>query len=524
MDQKDNGATARKLASASELRGNKSGKAGDGKGGKKMWISLISLVLVLGLAVGAVFLADVIKPEEEVAPEVTLPPVNTYKVVDREKKDVESVTIQVAGNDPYTIVSNAAATGTGEDVSYSYTYEIAGRPTFVLDQSLAGSIIGFAANMTATDLITENETDFAAYGLDKPSVIATMNYRDGTKAVWHFGNKVLTGTGYYMREAGKSAVFVIYSSAYTSLNKPLNDLYVLSMPLIFEDYSGIDHLLIEQKGRETVELRYRQPEEDAFSISSLKLIQPIEYDAHGDRAIEILTACAALNITGYAGEKSELPEAGLDEPRAIIYASSADGLTLTYKVGNHRDDSKVYVQVDDSETVYLADASTLTFLDNVNVSYLVDQFANLVNIQKVDALTVTVGDVSYEMTIERQPALDENGVQETDANGNPKTDDIFYFNGEEAEDSPFRKLYQVIIGTMVSKVHDDHAYTGEVAARVAYTLNCEPYEFVIEYYEYDDSYYAVRRNDLTLFLIKKDRIENLAAQMEAFSNGTFAAK
>ena len=184
----------------------------------------------------------------------------------------------------------------------------------------------------------------------------------------------------------------------------------------------------------------------------------------------------------------------------------------------------MYVQVDDSETVYLADASTLTFLDNVNISYLVDQFANLVNIQKVDSLTVTAGDASYEMAIEREPVLDENGVQKIGKNGQPESIDTYFFDGEETDETKFKKLYQVIIGTMVSKVHDDHDYTGEVAARVTYKLSCEPYEFVIEYYEYDDSYYAVRRNDLTLFLIKKDRIDNLAAQMEAFRNGTFVAK
>jgi len=77
---------------------------------------------------------------------------------------------------------------------------------------------------------------------------------------------------------------------------------------------------------------------------------------------------------------------------------------------------------------------------------------------------------------------------------------------------------------MVSKMNEDHDYTGEVAASVTYTLSVEPYEFTIEYFEYDDEYYAVRRNDLTLFLIKQDRIDNLAAQLEAYRNGTFVAK
>ena len=524
MDQKDNGATARKLASASELRGNKSGKAGNGKGGRKMWVSLISLVVVLGLAVGAVFLSDMIKPEEEIVPEATAKPSTTVKIVDREKKDVASVTVQPAGKAAYTVISNAEASGTGEDVKYTYTYEIEGQPEFQLDQSLAGSIIGYAANMTATDLITENETEFAAYGLEEPALTVTMNYRDGTKAVWQFGNKVTGGSGYYVREEGKSAIFVLYSSAFTALNMELNDLYVVSMPVTFEDYSLIQHLLVEQKGKDTIELSYRSAEEESFSISTLELVQPIRYDAHGDRAAEIFEACAALTITGYAGEKSELTEAGLDDPRAKIYASDADGNQLVFIVGNHKDTSNVYVQIDETEAVYLADASLLTFLDNVKVAYLVDQFANLVNIQKVDALTVTAGSESYEMSIKREPALDENGNQETNSNGQPKTNDTYFFDGEETDETPFKKLYQVIIGTQVSKIHDDHEYVGECAVRVAYKLNIAPYDFVIEYYEYDDQYYAVRRNDLTLFLIKKDRIDNLVAQMEAYRNGTFVAE
>jgi len=68
MDQKDSTTHTRKLASATELRGKKSGMPKGKKGGKKMWISLISMVVVLGLAVGAYFLSGIIKPEEEILP------------------------------------------------------------------------------------------------------------------------------------------------------------------------------------------------------------------------------------------------------------------------------------------------------------------------------------------------------------------------------------------------------------------------------------------------------------------------
>ena len=82
MDQKDSTTQTRKLASATELRGKKSGMSGGKKGGKKMWISLISMVVVLGLAVGVYFLSGVIKPEEEILPEATKGPSEMVKVGD----------------------------------------------------------------------------------------------------------------------------------------------------------------------------------------------------------------------------------------------------------------------------------------------------------------------------------------------------------------------------------------------------------------------------------------------------------
>ena len=521
MDQKDSNTHTRKLASAEELRDKKSGKSGSGKGGKKMWISLISLVIVLAAAVGIFYLSGVIKPEEEPTVAATLPPSTTVKVVNREKKDVAGVTVHISGEQPYTVLSNAKEVVSGDKVSYSYTYEIEGRPTFQLDQSLASTIIGYAANMTATDQIAEGVTDFTPYGLDKPSVVVTMSYRDGTKAVWNFGSKVPTGTGYYICKEGTSTVFVLYSTAYAAFTHSLNDLYVLNMPMVFQDYSAIRNLVIEQKGKDTIELRYLDETETTLTISAIKLVQPIDYDAHGDRSVEILTGCASLGIIGYAGEISELPDAGLEEPRAKIIAKDAEGNTLTYIVGNFADATTVYVQIDDSDTVYLADAATLTFLDNATVNYLVDQFVNLVNIKMVDTLKVTTADNEYEMSIAREPELDENGVQATDRNGQPKTIDTYFFDGVETTEGLFKDLYQIIIGTMVSKIHDDYDYLADTAVKVSYSLNTEPYEFTVEYLEYDESYYAVRRNDLTLFLIKKDKVDNLLTQMESFRNGTF---
>ena len=56
---------------------------------------------------------------------------------------------------------------------------------------------------------------------------------------------------------------------------------------------------------------------------------------------------------------------------------------------------------------------------------------------------------------------------------------------------------------------------------VTYTLNVEPYELVIEFMEYDQDYLVVRRDNLSLFMIKRDKIDALAAALRAFDQGTY---
>ena len=54
--------------------------------------------------------------------------------------------------------------------------------------------------------------------------------------------------------------------------------------------------------------------------------------------------------------------------------------------------------------------------------------------------------------------------------------------------------------------------------------NVEPNELTIEYLEYDDDYLAVRRDGLTLFLIKRDRVDSMINSLNEYRAGTFVAK
>jgi len=508
MDQNGSN-TPKKLASAAELRGKKAGSSEKKSSGGKMWLSLILLVVVLAGAIGVYFLSGIIKPEDAAQPQATLPPSKTVKIIGRDRKDVASVTIQLKGREPYTVVQHIFETESGPDAEPVYGYSIEGLPDFSLNQTKSSSLTGYAANLTALQQIAENVTDFAAYGLDEPTSTITMKYTDGKEVVWLMGSKAPTSTAHYMCEKGSRTVFLVYKTACEAFGATLEDMYVLKMPVAFDDTTVVTNLLIEQKGKPTIELVQLDEVASTFSMSKIKLVQPVEYDAQSERAIEMLDASTYLGIAGYAGELSNLPEAGLDDPRARIRVTDAQGNVLHYVVGNYNEEGMVYVKVDDTDTVYLAEAKRLAFLENANVAYLVEQFTNLVLIDKVDAVTVTAGEEAYTLSIERQADTDEGGSQKTDANGNPAYVSTYFFDGVETSEKEFKDAYMEIIGMMISKMSDNYQLEGEVVAQIKYTLNVEPYEFVVEYLEYDGDYYAVRRDGLTLFLIKQDRVKDM---------------
>ena len=523
MENNDNKKRLSNLQSAEELRGKKSGSTA-GKGGKKkLWLSVILLAVVLAAAFGVYYLSGQIKPEGE-EPQAPQAPDNTVKVVSHDMNDVDRLTVEKRGGESYTLIYTknrtedelkaliAENTPEGEEPAAADsvgTGILAGNSAYPMNDSTVSSILSYAANMTASSLVESNAQDLAKYGLTDPALKVTMTYLDGTSETWCFGDPVPASTGYYMALQGGRPVDLF--------SKSRLDLHAVSFAVPFSANTEIQDFVITPAEGDAVEIRYLAEGESTVSISSLVMVQPFRYDVNSERATEIMDGIMGLAIKSYAGEVSELPEAGLDAPRYTIFATDNADKSLTVKVGAYCGSDQVYVQVDDTNAVYLADASTLAFLDNVKPGYLVDQFSNLVYIIRVEGVEITCKDAKYTLGITREPVLDADGKQKTAKNGQPETSDTYFFDGEEIAEDDFKSLYQTIIGMQVSKLNDDYYYDGDVALTVHYTLNTEPGEFTVEYLEYDSDYYAVRRNGVSLFLIKRNKVDNMIDALKAFA-------
>ena len=110
MERNDkNEAPLKKLASAQDLRGSKSGTGPEGKGQKrKLLLPILAAVVVLGLAVGAYFAAQNMIPAEDPNAEPTAAPYTneTVKLIADSRSNVASVTVALADGETYTILNN----------------------------------------------------------------------------------------------------------------------------------------------------------------------------------------------------------------------------------------------------------------------------------------------------------------------------------------------------------------------------------------------------------------------------------
>ena len=301
-----------------------------------------------------------------------------------------------------------------------------------------------------------------------------------------------------------------------NLTSPRVSLHTVSMPWTIDDATKIKNLLVEAEGKDTVELGYVDSDSNNLSISTIRLLQPFVYGAHMDRSDEMFQGAMALTISGYAGELGELENTGLEDGGAQVKVTMTvakddeNTVQYVYRLGGFANAGQRYVQIDDTNAVYLTDTDNVAFLDNATPGYLVDLFANLVFIDRVESLDITTADDAWNISIERE-----------EVEGMTKPQDHFFFDGEPADESLSRKLYQVIIGTLNSKLSDDYHIDGDVYCTVKYTLNVEPSEFMVEYIEYNDEYLAVRRDGITLFLIKRENVDAMITALNQFRDGTY---
>ena len=519
-DQENNVVSAELLEEEYEKKtvlSNSDLKKARGRSGKGVKIALCVLAAVL--VVGGFFASRLLNKDggETTVAGPSPTPDQRVELLGRRMSDFDYVVIHLKGGENYTIDSHALLDDKnnviGKEAGADLIYELVGEPTFSVDPNQAYDLSRYCSSIVANRLAAENVTDLSGYGLSDPACRAEIHYRNGDTEALLFGDPVPTMNDayYYLAVEGSTSVYMGYATHYKLFTATRNERHAVPANTGMTSADNVQSLLVKRPGQETLEIA-RKPESDTYlNVSTIEMLQPFKNDANLETAGALFEAAVGIKLEKYAGTLEEVAEvSGLGEDQAtLVQATDKSGNVLRYLVGNVAEDGEhTYVCINQTDA-YLAKSSTVDFVKDCTPQNVIDRFSGIVYIERVNKVTVETGSEKYELGIER--TLDgENQVSQ------------YTFDGEKIDDKTFKKLYQTVIASMVSRVSDDFHLEGDTVLRITYDLNVDPGVYVVEFITYNDDYYAVRRADgLTLYLIKKNQVQSIADALASMRAGEF---
>lgn len=465
----------------------------------KMLRNIIIMAAVVVLAVLAFIFVPKLKPATvaEISPEPTRD-MTELLLSEHSLDDLDKVILEYDGEKTVVIYDEATE-----------TYMVEGYEDRSLDQTSARNIFYTASYVSAEDIVSEDLSDISQFGLDNPVSKVTAKFKDGSDNVFLFGSNVPGSGQYYMIKEGVDKVFVVWNNYGNNAKLKLDNLIELdTQGFILEELSIIR---INKDNEVYMEFTNMSGNTTIIDMGSWKLTQPYyrsinstgEDNAYYDMAEDILS----LNPDNILSSKGDDAKYGLDTPWVVIDLVPLSGEQFSILIGD-KIDNKYSMKFSTSDIIYVINENQLSFLDNEPID-LVERLLMLINIKYVSKIEMTgvVGNNTLIVTTETKK--DEEGKVKLDGNGNPLVDIGYIVDGitlteDETEQGSF--FYQTILSAKVTREADKDYKPGQPVGKIKLELNTEPNEYLIEFYNYDDYFYAVKfqENDIFLIVNKND--------------------
>ena len=134
---------------------------------------------------------------------------------------------------------------------------------------------------------------------------------------------------------------------------------------------------------------------------------------------------------------------------------------------------------------------------------LIDKFAFIVNIDDVEEVTVESPETRIALSMTRKG--EGENVETT-----------YFADGQEVKEDPFKKLYQSFIGLFI-EAENPTPRRARPEIRMRYRMNKGRIrDWTIEYAPYDVDFYEVYVNGKTEFLMSREQLRNMMADIVKF--------
>lgn len=476
---------------------------------KKKTLRLLLLVLVVAALVGVYFLLDgEDEPLEENPGEVTQAADSSVSICPLAAEEI----VKVAFENPKfsaTLVKQA-------DGSYVMEEE----PEFPLSQTKAQIMFGNVCGKA--DAVVAEDAELSVYGLDNPAVRVVATDANGKEYRLNVGDKIgtVSKNGFYACIDGQTTVYQVPASLYVYFNldkatwittETLPEIDTTAIVAVEIESKEFGNLALYHTGAigdgdgnpNTGNWRMEKPYPNVLSVSEVPVTEQI-------------TNYASFSFGSPVDYKKEnFATYGLEEPvtkLTLTYEESSDLTTdllkkkVVLNIGNQLENGDYYVNLSGSPLVYTMTGANVRGMVDVDADSYVEKRFSLIFIHTISELEVTIGDTKhlYEMT--------HKDVEDA-GNSEFIKESTFVVDGVQvSEDSTsFNTFYTYFVKPTASFVLPaDTKAEGEPILTLRYKRTEPAYgDLFMEYFPYDDSFYAVRINDVMMYAVDKRDVDNL---------------
>lgn len=407
------------------------------------------------------------------------------------------------------------------------SYVMEEEPEFPLSQTKAQIMFGNVCGK-ADNVVVEN-AELSVYGLESPVVRVVASDKNGKEYRLNVGDKIgtVSKNGYYACIDGQTTVYQVPASLYVYFNLD-KATWITTETLPEIDTAAI--VAVEIESREFGDLalyhtgavgdgdgnpntgnwRMEKPYSNVLSVSEVPVTEQI-------------TNYASFSFNNPVDYKKEnFAQYGLEEPvtkLTLTYEASSALTTdlikkkLVLNIGNQLENGDYYVNLAGSPLVYTMTGANVKGLVDVDADSFVEKRFSLIYIYTISELEVTIGDSVhlYEMT---------HRDAENAGNSNIIKESSFVVDGVQVSEdsSSFNTFYTNFVKPVASFVIPaDTQAEGEPLIALRYTRTDAAYgDLLIEYFPYDDSFYAARINGVMMYAVDKRDVDNLIQSINEY--------
>ena len=466
-----------RLQSAEDLK--KPVKQRDPKKGRMLLYALAGIILLTALVIGVTYAAKAIVEYVELNTDHTIHLTETTP--DQVRK------IEIDGRTAVTITR----ANTGE-------YMLRELSAKVTSQTACENAFANAASLLAEGVAAENVTDFSAFGLDDPISTVKITYAD-RELLLEIGGIAPASQHHYVRVDGGDTVYLMRQMIVNMFADGVS---------VYRDISGFAVSAENVMGFDLVQkdapLHLERHDKTGGSVfTQWQMTEPMKANTNGAGVDALVAGVGEIALESFVktAREGQLADYGLEQPHTVLKLAYRDGSTFAMELGDQDTLGNYYAAFDGTQDVYLVRKESVEFLQGVKATQLVNEFANIIAINSVDALQVTLEGRTLQFTIDRSGE-----------------DPAFKLEGKVIDADAFKDAFQ---NTNIVPINGFAAAQGAaeppaVVLEMVYTFNNGEEPYTVQYLDDSINNYALSKNGEVTVTVSKDAMAPALEMWKAY--------